>query len=226
MADLNKNVSHMFWPPRDPVSAISHFIGFILAIIGTIVLIIRGTRAGGALYAVAFAAFGVAIICLYLVSALYHWLNLGEKGTLILRKLDHMMIYFMIACSYTPICLIALPGLWRKWLLISIWTLAIGGILLTLFWFKAPRWLTTGIYILMGWLAVVTLVPMSRVFSLAGFFWLFGGGIFYTIGGIIYGLKKSFINLPGFGFHEVFHIFVLLGSIFHYFLMLLVVVKM
>ena len=226
MTNVNENAVRIFWPPRDPVSAISHFIGFIFSIIGTIVLIIEGSRAGGALYVVAFAAFGVAMICLYLASTLYHWLNLGEKGTLILRKLDHVMIYIMIAGTYTPICLIALPGLWGKWLLISIWTLAIGGILLTLFWFKAPRWLTTGIYILMGWLVIVALVPMSRVFSPAGFFWLFAGGIFYTIGGIIYGLKKSFINLPGFGFHEVFHIFVLLGSIFHYFLMLLVVMKM
>ena len=226
MENNNKNKLQKFWPPRDPVSAISHFIGFILAIVGTPVLVVDGVRAGGALYAGAFAIFGVAMMCLYLASALYHWLNLGERGTLILRKMDHMMIYIMIAGTYTPICLIALPGLWGKGLLIAIWTLAIGGILLTLFWFKAPRWLTTAIYILMGWLVIVALVPMSRVFPMAGFFWLFSGGVFYTIGGIIYGLKKSFINLPGFGFHEVFHIFVLLGSICHYFLMLLVIMKM
>jgi len=112
MTNVNKNAVRIFWPPRDPVSAISHLIGFILAIIGTVILIIRGTRAGGALYAVAFAVFGVGMMFLYLASTLYHWLNLGEKGTLILRKLDHMMIYIMIAGTYTPICLIALPGLW------------------------------------------------------------------------------------------------------------------
>lgn len=225
MKNNNKSKLQIFWPPRDPLSAISHLIGFILAIIGTTVLVVRGAHTGGALYAVAFAIFGMGMMFLYLASALYHWLNLGEKGTLVLRKLDHMMIYIMIAGTYTPICLIALPGLWGKGLLIAIWTLAIGGILLTLFWFKAPRWLTTTIYILMGWLAIVALVPMNKVFPMAGFFWLFGGGVFYTIGGIIYGLRKSFINLPGFGFHEVFHIFVLFGSICHYFLMLLVVMK-
>lgn len=225
MENNNKSKLQIFWPPRDPASAISHLIGFILAIIGTIVLVVRGAHTGGSLYAVAFAIFGTGMMFLYLASALYHWLNLGERGTLVLRKLDHMMIYIMIAGTYTPICLIALPGLWGKGLLIAIWTLAIGGILLTLFWFKAPRWLTTTIYIWMGWLAIVALVPMSKVFPLAGFFWLFGGGVFYTIGGIIYGLRKSFINLPGFGFHEVFHIFVLFGSICHYFLMLLVIMK-
>ncbi|HHV15886.1 MAG TPA: hemolysin III family protein [Gelria sp.] len=216
----------MIWWARDPASAISHLVGFILAVIGTVVLVGKGNQVGGALYAGAFAVFGIAMVLLYLSSTLYHWLNLGEIGTLALRKLDHAMIYVMIAGTYTPLCIIALSGIWGNGLLIAIWALAVGGIFLTLFWLEAPRWLTTSIYILMGWLALVAIVPLIRVLPVDGFIWLLGGGIFYTIGGVIYGRKKSLINLPGFGFHEVFHIFVLAGSICHYLLMLLVLVKL
>jgi hemolysin III len=213
------------WAPRDPASAISHLVGFILAVIGTIFLVIKGNHANGLLYATVFAIFGVTMILLYLASTLYHWLNLSDTRILFLRKLDHAMIYVMIAGTYTPICIIALPGLLGIGLLIAIWTLAIGGILLTFFYFQAPRWLTTGIYILMGWLVVGAIVPLTRTLPVAGLMWLVGGGVLYTAGAIIYGRKRSLINLPGFGFHEVFHIFVLAGSICHYLLMLLVLTK-
>lgn len=224
--EAKQNGYSMIWWARDPASAISHLVGFILAVIGTVVLVGKGNQVGGALYAGAFAVFGIAMVLLYLSSTLYHWLNLGKIGTLALRKLDHAMIYVMIAGTYTPLCIIALSGIWGNGLLIAIWALAVGGIFLTLFWLEAPRWLTTSIYILMGWLALVAIVPLIRVLPVDGFIWLLGGGIFYTIGGVIYGRKKSLINLPGFGFHEVFHIFVLAGSICHYLLMLLVLVKL
>lgn len=212
------------WPPRDGVSAVSHFIGFLLAIAGTCVLIVRGVKTGGTLYAASFAVFGAAMMLLYLASATYHWLNLRERFTLILRKLDHAMIYVLIAGTYTPICIIALDGLWGISLLTAIWILALGGIFLTFFYFGAPRWLTTGIYILMGWLVVVAFVPLLHALPTAGLVWLLAGGLSYTVGGVIYGRKKSLVNLPGFGFHEVFHMFVLGGSICHYMLMLILAV--
>lgn len=221
------NVKNMkpltIWPPRDAVSAISHFIGLLLAIAGTCVLIVRGTETGGALYAASFAVFGASMMLLYLASATYHWLNLSESTTLILRKMDHAMIYILIAGTYTPICVIALSGPWGISLLAAIWALALGGIFLTFFYFQAPRWLTTGIYILMGWLVILAFVPLSNSLPLAGFAWLAGGGISYTVGGVIYGRKRSLINFPGFGFHEVFHMFVLGGSICHYLLMLILI---
>lgn len=164
------------------------------------------------------------MMLLYLASATYHWLNLSERTTLILRKLDHAMIYILIAGTYTPICVIALSGLWGTSLLIAIWSLALGGIFLTFFYFQAPRWLTTGIYILMGWLVIIACVPLLHALSPAGFAWLVAGGVSYTLGGVIYGRKKSLINFPGFGFHEVFHMFVLGGSICHYMLMLAMVI--
>lgn len=213
------------WQPRDPASAISHLIGVILALIGTVFLVNKGSGTGGMPYAASFAIFGITMILLYLASTLYHWLDLSEAGNLILRKMDHAMIYVLIAGTYTPICMIALSGLWRTGLLLAIWGLALGGIILTIFYFDAPRWLTTSIYILMGWLVILAFVPLMRTLPLAGFMWLIGGGVFYTVGGIIYGRKRSLIDFPGFGFHEVFHIFVLLGSICHYLLMLLVLAE-
>lgn len=213
------------WRPRDPVSAISHLLGFVLSIVGTVFLIIKGNKSGGVMYAVAFAVFGLTMILLYLASASYHWFNLKEHGNLVLRKLDHAMIYILIAGSYTPLCIIALKGIWGISLLIAVWALALGGIFLTLFYFKAPRWLTTGIYILMGWLLIVAFVPLSHALPLAGFAWLLGGGVAYTIGGVIYGRKRSLIHFPSFGFHELFHIFVLAGSTCHYLLMLLVLAR-
>lgn len=221
--NMNQNEYHAVWQIRDPVSAISHLVGFILAIIGTVFLVIKGNHTGGVLYATAFAVFGVTMMLLYLASTLYHWLNLSDARILILRKLDHAMIYVLIAGTYTPLCIIALSGFWGIGLLITIWTLAIGGIFLTLFYFGAPRWLTTSIYIIMGWLVVGAIVPLARVLPLAGLMWLVGGGIFYTVGAIIYGRKRSLINLPGFGFHEVFHMFVLGGSVCHYLLMLFLI---
>lgn len=214
------------WTPRDHWSAITHLAGLLLAVIGTICLLAAGYKAGGILFAPAFGIYGASMILLYLASTLYHWLRISEKGILVLRKFDHAMIYVLIAGSYTPICLIALSGGWRTGLLAGIWTIAIGGILLTLVYFSAPRWLTTGIYIFMGWLALVAIIPLSHTLPAAGFMWLLIGGLFYTAGGIIYGVKPSFIDLPGFGFHEIFHLFVLAGSACHYLLMLLVLARM
>lgn len=219
-------INNKLWPPRDQISAISHFLGFIMAVIGTAVLLIQANMTGGLLYMVTFAVYGLSMILLYLASASYHWFDINERKNLILRKLDHVMIYVLIAGSYTPLCVIALKGLWGTGLLITVWTLALGGIFLTLFYFNAPRWLTTGIYIFMGWLVVSALVPLLRQLPLSGFLWLLAGGIFYTIGGIIYGLKSALFQFKVFGFHEIFHIFVLLGSACHYLLMLFIVVKM
>ena len=158
-------------------------------------------------------------------STLYHCRNVSVKGRIALRKYDHASIYFLIAGTYTPICLVVLrtDGAWGWALFGVIWALALAGLVLTLAWITAPRWLTAGIYIFMGWLAVVALVPLLRLLPPAGFFWVLGGGILYTVGGVLYAVKWPGRDNPRFGCHEIFHLFILMGSVFHFMLMYRVV---
>ena len=206
---------------KDPVSGISHLIGAVLSVIGLVFLIVYSAKYGeGAWDVVSFTIFGVGLILLYTFSTLYHMLNIGERGTRVFRKFDHMMIYVLIAASYTPICLGPIRGSWGFSILGVVWGLAILGIILTAVWLQAPRWLTTSIYIAMGWLVIVMAYPLLTTFkelnALYSLIWLLIGGIFYTIGGVIYGLKKAPFTTKHFGFHEIFHIFVLFGSICQY----------
>lgn len=202
---------------KDPVSGFSHLIGMLLSIAGLVLLIVYAAIYGeGAWDIVTFTIFGVALVLLYLFSSLYHLLNLGETATKVFKKFDHMMIYILIAATYTPICLGPLRGPWGWSIFGVVWGLAVLGVILTAVWIKAPRWLTTSIYIAMGWLVVSMAYPFITTFkslnALPSVLWLLLGGIFYTIGGIIYGLKKAPFTTKHFGFHEIFHIFVMLGS--------------
>ena len=146
------------------------------------------------------------------------------KGRIALRKYDHISIYFLIAGSYTPICLIALPPAWGWTMTAIVWALAAAGTVMALLWINAPRWVTSGIYIFMGWMAVFMLPALLKYLPSAGFFWLFLGGGLYTVGGVLYAVKWPGRNNPRFGCHEIFHIFILLGSIAHFFLMYRVIV--
>lgn len=206
---------------KDPVSGFSHLIGMFLSIVGLVFLIIYATKSGEKAWdIVTFTIFGTALILLYLFSSLYHLLNLGETGTRVFKKFDHIMIYIVIAATYTPICLGPLRGPWGWSIFGVVWGLAVLGTILTAVWIKAPRWLTTSIYIAMGWLVIVMIYPLITTFqrlnALSSLLWLLLGGIFYTIGGIIYGIKKAPFTTKHFGFHEIFHIFVMLGSFCQY----------
>ena len=201
---------------REPVSGLTHLVGAIVSAIGMVVLVISAVNKGTASYIVSVSIFGLSLVLLYTASSLYHLLTISEKGIKILRKIDHMMIYILIAGTYTPVCLIGLKGRLGLGLLISIWTLAVVGIVLKVVWFNAPRWIYTSFYVIMGWLAVIAIVPLIRTIPLTGFVLLAAGGIFYTIGAIIYGLRWPLRNSKYFGFHEIFHIFVMLGSLSHY----------
>ncbi len=133
-----------------------------------------------------------------------------------LRKADHIMIFINIAASYTPTCMLALSGSLGAGLLIAVWSSALVGIVIKLFWMSAPRWLSTSIYLIMGWLAVIVIIPLFNVLPVAALIWLFTGGLFFTVGAVIYARKKP-DPFPGvLGFHEIFHIFVLLGSFSHF----------
>lgn len=209
---------------RDPLNGLTHCIGAGLSLIGLIVLIVFASIWGNAYHIVSFTIFGTALLLLYLFSTLYHWLNLSEKGVSVFRKFDHIMIYIFIAASYTPVCLVPLRGPWGWTIFGIIWGFAILGTILTAIWIKAPRALTTAIYLFMGWTVIIALYPLLIAFRdanlLYSLWWLVAGGIAYTIGGILYGFKIPKHQFKGWGFHELFHIFVMIGSACHYWFIL------
>ncbi|WP_055669316.1 PAQR family membrane homeostasis protein TrhA [Desnuesiella massiliensis] len=204
---------------REPVSGFSHLLGALVSLVGLVALILKALTFKEYKYLSLTSAiiFGLSLIFLYTASSVYHLVKSSDGVIKFLRKLDHSMIYVLIAGTYTPICLISLNGYWRWSIFISIWSLALLGILFKMIWFNAPRWLSTAFYLLMGWLVVIAFSPLSKVLPTMGITWLVLGGIFYTIGGIIYALKLPNFSVK-FGFHELFHIFVLFGSLSHFLL--------
>ena len=202
-------------------SALTHGLGILLALVGCVLLLVRTD--GSVRHCVSFALYGVTMIELYTASTLYHCVYTSVRGRIALKKLDHVSIYFLIAGTYTPICLISLRGALGWWLFGTIWTLALLGTAISLVWIHAPRWVTVGIYLFMGWLAIFAIYPLSQVLALRGLFWLLLGGVLYTVGGILYALKWPGRSNPRFGCHEIFHVFILLGSLSHWLLMYRVV---
>jgi len=206
---------------KDPVSGFSHLFGMFLSIAGLVLLIITAVNDSNGVYdIVSFTIFGASLILLYAASSIYHLLNLSEHANTILKKFDHIMIYILIAGSYTPICLGVMRGGWGWSIFGVVWGLAISGLFLTIFWIKAPRWFTTGIYLGMGWIVLIAIYPIIIKFKslggLSSLWWLLAGGISYSIGAVIYGLKWPKFKNNYFGFHEIFHIFILLGSFFQF----------
>ena len=200
-----------------PWSAITHGVGAALAVLGTAVLLTCTALAGGGAWKiVSFAIYGLSMIGLYTASTLYHCINTTVRGRIALRKFDHTSIYFLIAGSYTPVCLIALRGPWGWSIFGVIWALAIAGLFMSLTWINCPRTLTSAVYITMGWVGVVALYPLWQVMGLRGIVWLLSGGVLYTVGGVLYALKWPGRDNPRFGCHEVFHVFIVLGSVAHF----------
>lgn len=209
----------LFGDEKNLMSGFLHLGGMLLSIAGLVLLVVFAARQGDVWQVVTFSIYGASMILLYGASTLYHILFISERVHAIFRKIDHMMIFVLIAGTYTPICLVSLRG-WVGWALFGlIWALALCGIVMKAFWMHAPRWLYTLFYILMGWVAVVAIVPLGRLMPAGGLFWLFFGGVLYTVGGVCYALKWPRIHFTWFGFHELFHIFILMGSIAHFIMM-------
>ncbi|PRR75912.1 PAQR family membrane homeostasis protein TrhA [Clostridium thermopalmarium] len=205
---------------REPVSGLTHLFGAVASIFGMVSLIKYEATIPSAtpLAFLAVTMFGLSLILLYTASTVYHLIKSSDKVIKTLRKLDHSMIYILIAGTYTPICLISLHGYLRWGMFIGIWSSALLGIAFKMIWFNAPRWLSTLFYILLGWLAVFIVSPLSKAMAVQGLVYLFLGGIFYTIGALIYATKWPKFKSKLFGFHEIFHLFVLAGSFCHYFM--------
>ena len=202
-----------------PWSAITHGVGAALALAGTALLLARSAAMGKWLYFGLFAVYGLSMVCLYTASTLYHCLNGSVAKRLALRKYDHCSIYLLIAGSYTPLCLTVLRNAGGIPLVIAVWTLALAGTALTIAKLSIPRWLTSAIYLFMGWLAIFAIVPIYRALPAEGFVWLLAGGLLYTVGGVLYAVKWPGRNNPRFGCHEVFHVFIVLGSAAHFVMM-------
>lgn len=202
-----------------PWSAITHGVGAVLALAGTVYLAVQSVLMGKWGHLAVFLIYGLSMVCLYTASTLYHCVNTTRSKRIALRKYDHCSIYLLIAGSYTPVCLTVLWGAGGLPLFIAIWGLALAGVVLTIAKLDIPRWLTSVIYLVMGWLALFAIVPLSQRMAGLGMFWLILGGVLYTVGGVLYAVKWPGRNNPRFGCHEIFHVFILLGSIAHFMMM-------
>lgn len=206
---------------KDPGSAITHFIGMLMAIFAAIPLLIKAAHEPGYIYVISLAIYATSLILLYAASTTYHTFDKSEKINTILKKIDHMMIFVLIAGSYTPICLLVLDKKTGIPLLALVWGIAIAGILIKAFWVYCPKWVSSVLYIGMGWTCVLAFTQILNGLSPAAFGWLLAGGIIYTVGGIIYALKLPIFNNKhkNFGSHEIFHLFVMGGSACHFIVM-------
>lgn len=208
---------------RDPISSYTHFIGAVLSALGTAVLVWASvSRRVSWMTGFSAAVFGLSLVALYTTSATYHFVHGSDQKILRLRKLDHSMIYVLIAGSYTPMLLNLLAPPKSYLFTAVIWLCAAVGIAVKLFWFSAPRWFSTALYILMGW-AIAFDLPALGALPTGGIVLLTAGGVSYTVGGLMYAVKKPNIS-AAFGFHELFHLFVMLGSFLHFLVVLLYIV--
>lgn len=206
---------------KDPGSAITHFIGMLMAVLAAWPLLLKAAQNPDRLYLIAMSIYAASLILLYAASTTYHTFDKSPKVNTLLKKIDHMMISVLIAGSYTPVCLLVLRGKIGIILLTIVWSIAITGILIKAFWVYCPKWVSSILYIGMGWTCILALPQILEALSPAAFGWLLAGGIMYTVGGVIYALKLSIFNNRHkyFGSHEIFHLFVMAGSACHFIVM-------
>lgn len=204
---------------KEPFSALTHFIGIFLAIAGLVLLVTYAALAGKPWHTACFAIFGASMVLVYIASTLYHWLPLRVSHEKLFRRIDQSMIYLLIAGTYTPICVVALPQPWG-WLLFGVvWAVGLAGIFLQVSRSRVPRRISTTLYLTMGWIAVAAINPLTEAFPFPGIAWLVGGGVAYTVGAVVYALKRPNPLPKIIGAHEVFHLFVMLGSFCHFWFM-------
>ncbi len=210
---------------REPGSAITHYIAMMLAMVAAVPLLIKATYSQDIKHVVAMLIFIVSMILLYGASTLYHSVNLTGSALKIFKKIDHMMIFVLIAGSYTPVCMLVLDKAQGYPLLALVWGTAIAGMIMKLFWVTCPKWVSSVVYIAMGWECVFVFRPLLDTLPIGAFVWLLVGGIIYTVGGVIYALKIPVLDKihKYFGLHEIFHLFVMGGSFCHFMFMFLYV---
>ncbi len=206
---------------REPGSAITHYIGMLLSLIAAAPLLVKAEISGIPSALTAMGIFILTMILLYAASTIYHTLDVKAGVLKVFRKLDHMMIFVLIAGTYTPICLLVLKGRVGMIMLTLVWGIAVVGMVLKAFWVTCPKWFSSIIYIAMGWICLLVFPTLLRDLPTPAFLWLLAGGILYTVGGVVYALKLQAFNCVHkyFGSHEIFHLFVMAGSFCHFVVM-------
>ena len=205
---------------KEPVNSLTHFAGIVLSIAALVLLLVFSR--GEVWRTVSFSIYGTASIVLFTASTLLHSLRVKEEKENYLRIFDHASIFVLIAGTYTPISLITLRQSFPAWawtIFGIAWGIAVLGVAFKLFWIKAPRFISTGLYLIMGWMALVAIAPIIKTMPLGGFVWMLIGGLFYSVGAVVYALKKPDFIPYVFGYHELWHLFVLAGSISHFVMM-------
>jgi hemolysin III len=207
---------------REPVNGLTHLGGAVAALVGEIVLLIIAWP--NEFKVVSILVYGLSLIALFSASSAYHLIQANTKIIQGLRKLDHSAIYILIAGTYTPFCVLAFSGFFHWDMLAIVWSFALVGIIVKIFYIKAPRWLNAAIYVLMGWLGISAVGQVSAALPVGAIVWLIVGGVIYTLGAVVYA-TRIFNFIPGkFGFHEIWHIFVLLAAMAHFISVVLLVV--
>lgn len=203
---------------REPGSALTHFIAMLLALCAAVPLLVRAAVHSGVKSLTAMTVFMISMVLLYAASTIYHSVNCSGRVLRIFRKMDHMMIFILIAGTYTPVCLLTLPKPSGLMLLTAVWGIALVGIFIKGFWITCPKWFSSVLYIAMGWSCLSVLGQLFSLLPLHAFLWLLAGGLIYTAGGIIYALRLPLFDArhPMFGLHEIFHLFVMAGSLCHF----------
>jgi hemolysin III len=197
---------------RERDNGVTHLVGALLSLVALGVLVALALQAGSPRLLVAFTVFGLSLVGLYTASTLYHALPLAPRAVARLQRLDHVMIYILIAGSYTPFCLVALRGGWGRGLLGAVWAIAAGGIALKLAWRRAPRWLSPLLYVALGWLALVAAPQFLAAVPLRGLAWVLAGGVIYTLGTAVFALERPRLRPGVFGSHALWHLLVIAGS--------------
>lgn len=210
---------HTYISVKDPYSALTHFIGIVYSgLLAPFLLIHAICKKSDTVSLMAIGIFLISMVLLYSASTIYHTFDIGDHANRIMKKLDHCMIFILIAGTYTPVCLIPLRDAGGPELLMFVWGFAIAGIIFKLCWVTCPKWVSSVIYIGMGWSCIFMLPSLIRIMSAGAFFWLLIGGLLYTAGGVIYALKLKSFNArsPEFDSHAVFHVFVMAGNLAQY----------
>jgi hemolysin III len=212
-------IKSLFKNLKEPFCGLSHGLGVLLSLAGLIALLVFARGKGWHL--LAFSVYGISLLTLYVASTLYHSLRVSPRIEKCLARFDYCAIYFLIAGSYTPVCILALGGAVGWTLLSAVWTLAISGILACLFWKKNPAWLRMTLYLVMGWLVVFALSPLRAALPAAAIGWLTAGGVAYSVGAVILAMDRPHLWPGKFSAHDLWHLFVLGGSACHFVVMAL-----